>query len=132
MILSLVFMFYCSASLEAATLSVGSGAGEPEDTVVVPISLSSSVGEEVCGLNLDLHYDISRLTFESIALGEKAQEAGKSLSSSQPDEGVVRALVIGFNQNWTLASLGPLRLGAATDGSVITLGFGYWLSLVDR
>ena len=40
--------------------------------------------------------------------------------------------MIGFSQNWTLASLGPLRLGAATIGAVIALGFGYWLSLVDR
>ena len=40
--------------------------------------------------------------------------------------------LIGFNQNWTFASLGPLRLGAATIGAVITLGFGYWLSLVER
>ena len=40
--------------------------------------------------------------------------------------------LIGFNQNWTFASLGPLRLGTATVGAVITLGFGYWLSLVER
>ena len=40
--------------------------------------------------------------------------------------------LIGFSQNWTFASLGPLRLGTATVGAVITLGFGYWLSLVDR
>ena len=98
-ILALVFIFYCVSTLEAATLAVGSGAGEPEDTVIIPISLSSSGGEEVCGLNLDLHFDTTRLSFEGIALGEKAQEAGKSLSSSQPDAGVVRALVIGFNQN---------------------------------
>ena len=78
---------------------MGSGSGEPEDTVIIPISLSSSGGEEVCGLNLDLDFDTTRLSFQSIVLGEKAQEAGKSLSSSQPEEGVVRALVIGFNQN---------------------------------
>jgi hypothetical protein len=98
-ILALFLMFYCVTTLEAATLSVGSGSGEPGDTVIIPISVSSSGGEEVCGLNLDLHFDTTRLSFQSIVPGEKAQEAGKSLSSSQPDAGVVRALVIGFNQN---------------------------------
>lgn len=29
-------------------------------------------------------------------------------------------------------SLGTLRLGTATIGSLITLGIGYWLSLVER
>ena len=40
--------------------------------------------------------------------------------------------IIGNSQGWTFVSLGPLRLGAATVGSIITLGFGYWLSLVER
>jgi hypothetical protein len=30
----------------------------------------------------------------------------------------------------TIASLGTLHLGAATVGSALTLGLGYWLSLV--
>jgi len=98
-ILALSLLLYCVTTLEAATLSVGSGSGEPEDTVIIPISLSSSGGEEVCGFNLDLHFDTARLSFQGIALGEKAEAAGKSLSSSQPDEDVVRALVIGFNQD---------------------------------
>jgi len=33
--------------------------------------------------------------------------------------------------NWTFFSLGPLRLGTATIGTVISLGVGYWLSLVE-
>ena len=32
----------------------------------------------------------------------------------------------------TFFSLGPLRLGTATLGTVITLGFGYLLSLVKQ
>ena len=34
--------------------------------------------------------------------------------------------------DWTFFSLGPLRLGTATLGAAITLGVGYWLSLVER
>lgn len=40
--------------------------------------------------------------------------------------------IIGNSQDWTFVSLGPLRLGTATLGAIITLGFGYWLSLVER
>lgn len=32
---------------------------------------------------------------------------------------------------WTFASLGTLRLGAATVGSFLFLAIGYWLSLVE-
>lgn len=31
----------------------------------------------------------------------------------------------------TFASLGALRLGTATLGSLVTLGIGFWLSLID-
>ncbi len=34
--------------------------------------------------------------------------------------------------DFTFFSLGPLRLGAATLGAAISLGIGYWLSLVER
>lgn len=34
--------------------------------------------------------------------------------------------------DWTFLSLGPLRLGAATLGAALTMGVGYWLSLVER
>ena len=40
--------------------------------------------------------------------------------------------IAGNALGWTFFSLGPLRLGMATVGSVITLGAGYWLSLVER
>lgn len=32
---------------------------------------------------------------------------------------------------WHFFSLGSLRLGMATIGAAVTLGVGYWLSLVD-
>ena len=38
---------------------------------------------------------------------------------------------LGVRWGWEFFSTGPLYLGAATLGSVITLGFGYWLSLVE-
>jgi len=38
--------------------------------------------------------------------------------------------ILGAAFNWTFASIGPLRLGLCILGSMIILGFGYWLSLV--
>jgi hypothetical protein len=32
---------------------------------------------------------------------------------------------------WSFASLGPLHLGMATIGSLVFLGVGHWLSLVE-
>ena len=40
--------------------------------------------------------------------------------------------IIGSSFGWTFFSLGPLRLGTATLGALLTLGIGYWLSLVER
>jgi len=40
--------------------------------------------------------------------------------------------LVGNALGWTFFSLGPLRLGTATIGAAITLGVGYWLSLVER
>ncbi len=38
---------------------------------------------------------------------------------------------LGGALNWTFWQMGPLNLGAAVFGSFITLGVGYWLSLID-
>lgn len=38
---------------------------------------------------------------------------------------------LGGPLNWTFWRLGPLHLGAAIVGCIITLGVGYWLSLID-
>jgi hypothetical protein len=39
--------------------------------------------------------------------------------------------VVATQMEWTFASVGPLRLGAATLFSLLFLGLGYWLSLVE-
>ena len=40
--------------------------------------------------------------------------------------------LLGYKLGWSLFNLGPLHLGMATIGSVLTLAVGYWLSLVER
>lgn len=39
--------------------------------------------------------------------------------------------LVGDQLGWTFSSVGPLRLGMATLTSVIFLGVGHWLSLVE-
>lgn len=39
--------------------------------------------------------------------------------------------VIGTQLGWSFASIGPLRLGTATLSTLLFLGIGYWLSLVE-
>ena len=38
---------------------------------------------------------------------------------------------VGNYFDWTFFSLGVLRLGMATVGSIVVLGIGYYLSLID-
>ena len=38
---------------------------------------------------------------------------------------------LGSWRNWILFPVGPLNLGLDTLGSLVFLGFGYWLSLVE-
>ena len=38
---------------------------------------------------------------------------------------------VGNYFDWTFFSLGVLRLGMATVGSIMVLGIGYYLSLID-
>jgi hypothetical protein len=39
--------------------------------------------------------------------------------------------LIGTQFEWTFFSVGPLRLGVAILSSLVFLGIGYWLSLVE-
>ena len=38
---------------------------------------------------------------------------------------------LGGWQNWKFLAVGPLNMGVVTVGSVLFLGLGYWLSLVE-
>jgi hypothetical protein len=39
--------------------------------------------------------------------------------------------IVGDTFDFTIGALGPLYLGPATLGSLVILGIGYWLSLID-
>ena len=89
-----------TSNLKAATLSVGSTSVSPGDkNISIPVNLTSSPEEKVCGFNFDLNFDTSRLSFKEVILSSVATEAGKSLSYSQPGSNTIRVVVIGLNQN---------------------------------
>ncbi len=84
----------------SATLAAGSGSGEPGDTAIsIPVSLDSSQGTDVSGLNFDMAFDTSRLVLREVRDGPEAIDADKDVSSSTPSSGTVRVIVFGVNQN---------------------------------
>ena len=112
LIVALSCTLIVTSYLEAATLSVGSHSGSPgEKSISIPINLTSVTGEEVSAFNFDLKFDASRLSFREVTLGSVAEDAGKSLSHSQPKSNIVRVVVIGLNQN------------VIDDGTVLTFTF---------
>ena len=88
------------SNLEAATLSIGSASGSPGNkNIAIPVNITSSSGERVCGFNFDLNFDSTKLSFKEVTLGSVAVGAGKSLSYSQPSFNTIRVVVVGLNQN---------------------------------
>ena len=97
---ALLFTLIFIPHLKAATLSVGSASGSPGDKdVFIPVELSSTPGEKVCGFNFDLNFDISKLFLKEVSLGPIAKAAGKSLLYRQLESSIVRVLVISINRN---------------------------------
>ena len=111
-IVALTSTLILTSNLHAATLSIGSSSGSPgTKNISIPINLSSASGEKVCGFNFDLNYDSTKLSFKEVTLGSVAVGAGKSLSFSQPNQGTIRVVVVGLNQN------------VINEGTVLTFAF---------
>ncbi len=93
-----------------ATITVGDGSGQPGNTVTLNISLSSSP-QNVVGTDFTLTYDTDMLDFQSMAIGSAASAASKMLSSNEPSDGTVKAVVFGLNTT------------AIADGVIATITF---------
>ncbi len=110
------------AQTPEALLSVGSGSGLPGATgISVPVSLVSTGGAQVAGLNFDLSFDSSRLAVGNVTIGSAASGAGKSLSWSQPAANRIRVIIVGFNASaipdGTVANVIFNVLGGAAAGT---------------
>ncbi len=98
-VLTFLLLLAAATPALAATVTVGSQAAVRGATIVVPVNLTSSVGENPAGLQFDLTYNTSVLTFVSYADGPVSTAAGKFGSSSNPSAGVRRVVIFGLNPN---------------------------------
>jgi len=96
----LLCMVMVSGICRAATLTVGSESAMPGETEVsVPLSLVSGPGEEVSGIQCDILFDADVLSLPKVAAGPAAIAAVKQLSFDNIDDGRVRVIIAGLNQN---------------------------------
>lgn len=67
--------------------------------VLLPVSLLSENDESVASLQFDIQFDSQSLSVDAIQVGEAAQNANKTLSTSTLNPGHMRVIIAGFNQN---------------------------------
>jgi hypothetical protein len=93
--------FAVTAPLNLVTLSLGDTFGTTGKTVEVPIQMATSGSAAPATLQLDLAFDLAKLSYvaNSARIGPRGTAAGKSLASSVQSNGALRLLVSGLNQN---------------------------------
>lgn len=100
LVLIVTFFAWSVQSSPAAQLIVAdSQASAGGLSVSIPIELATVSGEEIAALQFDLGYDSSKIALETLNLGAAAQNAGKTVSSSNIFAGVVRIVIHGINNN---------------------------------
>lgn len=75
-----------------------SATGNPGSTVQVSVALESAGGTYPAGLQMDLSFSTSALTYVRAAKGSAADAAGKNVSANFTAPGNLRLLVAGLNQ----------------------------------
>jgi hypothetical protein len=112
--------FTVNVPANAATLAVGNGTGATGQAVEIPIQLTSTGTASPAGIQLDLSFDATKLTFTSSRIGPQSTSAGKSLSQNTLANGNERLLITGFNQN--TISNGVVAYATFTLGAQFTSG----------
>lgn len=82
------------AVLRVACVTGVAGAEAPAE-----VTLEPAAGEEVAAIQFDLLFNADVLAYSGAAIGTAAEEAGKDLVTNEIDEGHIRVIVSGFNQN---------------------------------
>ena len=118
----LITCMLCTVSnVYAATLTLGTVSGAPQGKLtVVPVSLANATGDEVSGIQVDVQFDATALTFQSAAAGDAATTAGKDVSADVLSAGTVRVIVEGLNQ--TAIGDGVVALLTFSVGAFATPG----------
>ncbi len=89
----------CTAWGQSIQVDLGSASASAGAVVQVPVFLISSGGAQPAGIQLDLSFNASILTFNSASAGPAASAAGKSAVSHSSTPGALRVIVFGMNQN---------------------------------
>ncbi|NDJ14513.1 MAG: hypothetical protein EBY17_25510, partial [Acidobacteriia bacterium] len=120
---NVVQSFTISSPANSVSLLVGDGSGLAGQTVEVGIQLTSSGTANPGGFQLDLSYDATKLAYVSARIGAQATAADKSVSVQTQQNGDVRLLGVGFNQNVIangIVAYATFRLNALfTSGSTL-------------
>ena len=120
---NVVQSFTISSPANSVSLLVGDGSGSAGQIVEVGIQLTSSGTANPGGFQLDLSYDATKLAYVSARTGAQATAADKSISVQTQQNGDVRLLGVGFNQNVIangIVAYATFRLNAQfTSGSTL-------------
>ncbi len=117
--------FFVLAPANLVTIAVGSGAGITGRTVELPVAIGATGTAAPAGFQLNLGFDASKLSFVSARAGEQSAAAGKGVVSSTPQNGQIRLVLAGVNQNAIAAGIGvyasfQLTAGFTSGASAIT------------
>jgi len=115
-----LLVLWAATAASAATLSIGNAAiSLPGETAGVPLSLAAAPGEQVAGIQMDIHYNSGSFTLETVTAGETAVAASKQVSCTTSGIGTVRIILVGM-------SMDPL-----SDGVFAVLKLKATASIVD-
>ena len=93
----LVALLFTGTFVSGATLSIGSAACAPEQSVTLDVTWSAE-GASATDVQFDVEYDSTALSITPTA-GKAAGAAAKVIQVSNPQTGRKRILITGLNQN---------------------------------
>jgi hypothetical protein len=92
-------------------LALGRAAGQPGQSVTVPLIYRQGLGPQAAGLATDIQFNPTALVHPRCAAGPALDDAAKSVVCAEPQPGLLRVGVYGLN------------LDPVPDGEVATITF---------
>lgn len=83
----------------AVTLTVQGADSGYGGTVTLPIMLANNAGHQVAGMQFDVVFDAELIQLDGVTSGPSAVGAEKNVSYSVMEQGRLRVIVAGLNQN---------------------------------
>jgi hypothetical protein len=80
-------------------LSLSTLTGTRGQNVVMPLILTNGGTPQISAVTLEISYDATKLSATQVQIGNAANGAAKTVSSSNPSAGLLRLVIYGLNQN---------------------------------